>query len=207
MARSETGDKASVNIPTARSVPTLGYRLSVHRLVKMGARFSTNAFAAVGQQPNHSASPKVRFPRTETRRLARGSDRNGARAGTSGGGWEGPQRVGTEHLPCVADLPDGFQFQMFTIASTAVSTSSRPVSPWGAGRLFGRRLGLGLGRHLRASPHQGVEQPGDHRRAQDRKPRTDPNGHRGDPDSPSRQIVHCVLSPVVLTRRDLARMA
>jgi hypothetical protein len=52
-----------------------------------------------------------------------------------------------------------------------------------------------------AAPAQAVKQPRDRGCREDRQPRSDPNGHRCDPDSPSRQIVHCVQSPVVLTRR------
>jgi hypothetical protein len=66
--------------------------------------------------------------------------------------------VGTGHLPCVANAPNGFHTRILAIASAAVSTRPAPASPWGAGRLFERRLGLGLGRHLGMRP-QRAEQP------------------------------------------------
>jgi hypothetical protein len=103
-------------------------------------------------------------------------------------------RKGTGPLPCGAHAPDGFQ----DIDQRRGQHPSRPASPWGAGRLFGHRLGLGFGRRLWARPQQAVEQSRDHRRAEDRQPRGDPNGRRGDPDGPNRQIVHGVQSPVEL---------
>jgi hypothetical protein len=47
-----------------------------------------------------------------------------------------PIWVGTRHLPCVADAPDGLQTPMLTITTAAVSTPSRPASPQGAATTF-----------------------------------------------------------------------
>jgi hypothetical protein len=57
---------------------------------------------------------------------------------------EGPQRVGTRHLPCVSDRPTGVHTQVLTITGASVTTRPACVT-LGAGRLFVRRLGLGLG--------------------------------------------------------------
>jgi hypothetical protein len=96
--------------------------------------------------------------------------------------WAGTSdRLGSEPDTCrAADAPDGFHTQILTITSATVST--HPTSPWCAGRLFGRRLKLGLGRHLgTATVSRAAADPG---RREDREPRSDPNGRRADLDGP-----------------------
>jgi hypothetical protein len=73
--------------------------------------------------------------------------------------------------------------------------TSSPLRSCNAGRFSVCRLTSGT-RHLhRPRPQCPMDQSGDRASREDRKPRYEPNGNRGDRHSPSRQIVHGSMSP------------